>query len=128
MTGIFDPATMVAGVYTYTVSGVPPCPDVVSTVDVQLDPCLGIAEEQARNLAQWLGQTPNGEHLFDLQGSELQGWQLLDATGKLVNEERTTPLSGQIRLVFENAGPGLHIVRLMTDRGVVPLRIMHMPE
>lgn len=37
-TGIFDPAQDTAGIYTYTVQGVPPCGPLTSTVEVTVNP------------------------------------------------------------------------------------------
>ncbi|MBL8003126.1 MAG: PKD domain-containing protein, partial [Flavobacteriales bacterium] len=36
--GMFDPATMSAGIYTYTVTGTAPCPDATATVTVNVVP------------------------------------------------------------------------------------------
>ncbi|MGJ8591292.1 MAG: gliding motility-associated C-terminal domain-containing protein [Aquaticitalea sp.] len=37
-TGLFDPNVDAAGVYTYTITGIPPCMDVMATVTVTLTP------------------------------------------------------------------------------------------
>ncbi|WMI67347.1 gliding motility-associated C-terminal domain-containing protein [Mangrovimonas sp. YM274] len=67
-TGIFDPTLDSAGVYTYTVPGIPPCGDAVATVDVSIipepnagnDSTLDICSNDApQNLFDSLGGTPD---------------------------------------------------------------------
>ncbi|MBL7952808.1 MAG: gliding motility-associated C-terminal domain-containing protein [Flavobacteriales bacterium] len=66
--GLIDPATMSAGVYTYTVAGTAPCPDESATVTVMIntppdagdDAALALcATSPALSLFDALGGTPN---------------------------------------------------------------------
>ncbi|MBC2844755.1 gliding motility-associated C-terminal domain-containing protein [Winogradskyella flava] len=67
-TGIFDPAVDPAGIYTYTVTGAPPCTDASSTVTVSIiaEPNAGLdanldlcSNDSAIDLFNILGGTPD---------------------------------------------------------------------
>lgn len=66
--GVFDPASMIPGIYTYTVAGTAPCPDASATVTVVLNPAPNAgtdgsatycATDPAFPLLQHLGSSPS---------------------------------------------------------------------
>lgn len=123
--GIFNPANMVPGGYVYTVTGIPPCPNATATVTVSIDPCLSIDELGGGATVVWKGQDLDGIHVFQLIGVTVQGWWVYDGSGRMIHSGSRPALGEFIRIPLANARPGIHAVQLDTDRGMIPLRIIH---
>jgi hypothetical protein len=123
--GLFDPASMVAGVYQYTVTGIAPCPDDAATVTVVLDPCLGIDELAANGGIRWLGQEPDGTHLVQVTATAVKGWEVFDAAGKAV-ASGTSPIREELlRIPLGTVRPGVYIIQLTTEKGKIALRVVN---
>jgi len=122
--GLFDPATMTAGSYTYTIPGVAPCPSATATVTVIVDPCLGVEELNGPAVARWLGQE-GARHVVDVTGTTVSGWEVSDATGRTVSTSFGTATGSRLYIPMEGRAPGVHIIRLFTTRGPLVLRVVH---
>lgn len=123
--GIFNPASMVAGVYVYTIPGIPPCPTATASVTVVIDPCLSIRESSDATPIRWLGQEPDGVHVIQIAGTSLHQWRVFDATGRLVSSGYGTGLEERARINLENVRPGMLVVYFETEQGVAAIRIVH---
>ncbi len=122
--GMFDPATMTAGDYIYTITGAAACPSASATVTVVLDPCVGVEDLDAPLVARWLGQEGN-LHVLDVADAVVNGWEVSDATGRTVAVS-TGPVVGQrLYIPMEGQAAGVHIIRLFTTQGTSMLRVVH---
>jgi len=123
--GLFNPATMVGGAYVYTVFGIAPCPNATATVTVVIDPCLGIDELNAQHGWTWLGQQADGTHSFRNKAPTLLGWELFDASGRMVASS-STPTQGElVHIPMSREKSGIYIVRMNTSGGTRTVRVIH---
>ncbi len=120
--GTLNPATGVSGLYTYTVTGIAPCANSLSFVAVLIDPCSGLEEHGALNALQWLGQQ-GGQHTIQL-GAHVRGFDVLDATGRIV-ANLTGPFGpGRIQLHLDPLNTGSYVLRVSDDLSST-LRLVH---
>lgn len=120
--GTLAPATGVSGLYTYTVNGTAPCPNALSFVAVLIDPCSGFEEQQAHNALQWLGQQ-DGLHTIQL-GASVRGFDLLDATGRIVSSLTGPFAPGRVLLDLSSVRSGSYLLRA-NDAPRNTLRLLH---
>jgi hypothetical protein len=123
--GTLDPATASSGLYTYLVTGIPPCEDDQAFVAVVVDPCTGIAELDPASRPRWAGQVDGGIHVLMTGDRVPDGYMVVDATGRVVLT-RTEPALGDRYLVdMQGQAPGAYVVRLLAPSGGAAVRILH---
>ncbi len=121
----FDPTTMVAGGYTYTVPGTAPCPNAIATVTVEVDPCLGVGESTQAGGIRWLGQDADGGHLVRVSGINVVGWEVFDSAGRSVSSGISPIREELLRIPLGKQTPGIYVIQLATHSGMVALRVSH---
>ncbi|HRD53645.1 MAG TPA: hypothetical protein PKY96_13455 [Flavobacteriales bacterium] len=125
ISGIFTPGTSQPGLYTYTVTGLPPCADAQAFVAVVVDPCAGIAESAGREPMRYLGQQGT-EHLVEISETAHKGFLVHDALGSLVASVSGPFTAGVARIDMGTRSTGMYFVRLAGGQDGQVLRIMHM--
>lgn len=123
--GMFDPATMEAGTYTYTIPGIGSCPDDNATVTVVLDPCTGIGEHVTDDAIRWLGQEADGTHVLEASLAVVEAWEVLDAAGRVLLQGGSPVPQQRLRIPMGTRPSGVHVVRLRTGQGMTALRLVH---
>jgi hypothetical protein len=123
--GLFDPSTMVAGDYTYTVNGTAPCVAASATVGVVVDPCLGIEDLDISVGIRWFGQDQGTQHHFVLEGAILRGIALRDIMGRSVPAVLQQQAGGRWALDMAGRSTGAYVLFVTTDRGAVWTRLVH---
>jgi hypothetical protein len=122
---VFDPATDVPGLYTYTIQGTAPCEDDQAVVALVVDPCTGLGEGIAPSASiRWLGQSGES-HLFDLGKERPVVLDLMDASGRLLPIVQRTVQREILSLTLAGGSHGMLILRVQTSTGLTIVRFIH---
>ncbi|MFN3876236.1 MAG: hypothetical protein ACK4L7_10045, partial [Flavobacteriales bacterium] len=123
--GVFTPGTSQPGLYTYTVSGTPPCTDAQAFVAVVVDPCAGM-DEGVREPAsfRWIGQQGH-LHQVDLGGTAVLAIEVLDALGVRVAALRGPLGPGRAVIDLGDRPSGAYFLRVPGDAQRPVLRLLH---
>ncbi len=113
--GTFVPGISPAGLYTYTVNAVAPCPPDDATLAVVVDPCTGIAEGDGG--LQGLSLRTEGEMLLiSWAGSSgAARIRLFDAAGRVVPVSIALVGNGQARAGTSALADGVYSVLVQVD-------------
>lgn len=120
---VFNPASGPAGLYTYTVSGTPPCADDQAFVAIVIDPCAGVAEHDIDTAMRWLGQVGQ-DHLVTLD-RPIRAIEVVDARGSVVQQIRGPFAPGTHRISLSAWSTGAYVLRAIGEDGAALVRIVH---
>lgn len=110
--GVFIPGVSPAGLYTYTVNALPPCPADQAVLAMVVDPCLGMAEGVGAEAG--LQVRLEGEELV-LAWSSQDGEpliQVVDASGRITPVVVAAVHPGQVRVGVASLAGGAYTVWL----------------
>jgi len=125
-TGILIPATDVPGIYTYTAEGEAPCTDAVAFIALVIDPCSGIAEQNAGGPGLTWHELQGGSYRIVLGHAALvRAMEVHDAVGRCVMVAAITAQREQIDLDLSGMSTGTYSVLLRTDEGLSRCRLVH---
>jgi len=88
---------------------------------------VGINTVRHRGSLRWLGQDAGGGHVLDAGGALVLGWEVLDATGRVIGVSGAGHRSAgeRVRIEMAGRGTGIYLVRVRTDRGIGVVRLAH---
>ncbi|MBP6312047.1 MAG: T9SS type A sorting domain-containing protein [Flavobacteriales bacterium] len=123
--GILTPGTSVAGLYTYTVPGIAPCEDEQAFVAVVFDPCTGVEDQGERMTSiRWVGQMGN-VHTVMIGYSDLDHYELIDATGRVHIQQRDLVQGDRILLDLAGQPTGIYFLRASDRSGQSVIKLLH---